>query len=1110
MKTPLRALDGRCLNTACFGRSHREPQGASRGFCVGKRNPDSPAASALPLWTLVVVLAVAVLTSASSASAQDAKANALYKAGSELQNGGQPEFAVLEYEKLLKEYPKDSVASYAQHNLGYCRFRLKEYDKAIASFGKVIEDWPKFKLLDETYYFLGKAQAAKQQFPASAKSFAAITEAKFPKSKWVAPSLYDRGEALYNADKKNDALVVYAEFVKNHAKHKLYPDALYALGVTQQETGDQAGAAVTYATFLKDKPEHAYATEVQMRLGDAKYALQDYAGAAENFAAATAVKEFAYGDYATQRHGEALFALKDYAKAAPVFLSLTTNYKKSPYRTIAFLSAGKCLFLTKEDAKARGALSQVLSADGEMAAEAAHWVARIDLRGNKPAGALKVVDAILPKAEKSAFYVDLLMDRADALDAIPNRQADAIAIYYGIFEKHPEHKTAARALYNAAFAAQATEKYDEALKMSGEFLAKYEGHENEPNVKYVAAESNLMTGKYAEAEVLFTGMLKDYASHADRQLWILRCATSMHLDKKYEETIALLTPEVAKVKGADAAAEAQYLLGFSHYTLGDYKAAAASLAASLAAQPKWRKADETALWLARSQGRLKDYDGAVATAKKLVKDFPESKVLDQAHYWMAEHSYQKDDYKTAIAQYQTVIDDWPNSNAVPYALSGLGLSHSISGDPAAAEKSFSTLIEKHAKHKITPRAYRFRAKSRQLLKNYAGAIVDAQKFLADNPAAEKYEKSATRHVLGFSLDQTKKHAEAAKTFETLLKDDPEYAEAARAIYDWAFALKEVDEAAANDIFARLVKEHPQHQLVFDAQYRVGQYYYDQAKAQQIAKKDGWKDIYAKAAEQYAAAKAKAGKDPLAEHVNYMLGLSSFQMGKHSAAAEAFADQLAAFPKGKLAADGKFMIAECLFKQKDYPKAMPAFEKSLAQLPSNKKNHPLALLHAGQTATKVELFARAAEILTKAAEDFPKSDLLPEIIYETGWAKHNLATAKGKKPDQQLLDEAMALYGQVNDTGEVGARAQFMMAEVYLVRKDYTKAFLGYNRVVAGFGKSKVQADALYQRAHCSDLLKKPDDANKSYLQLLKEHPESDKVAKVKTLLTQRGIKLPKE
>ncbi|MCH8046350.1 MAG: tetratricopeptide repeat protein [Planctomycetes bacterium] len=1078
----------------------------------------------LSLWPIAALVAIVFVAPASRAAAQDAKANRLYTQAAKLQNGGDPDLAAVAYEKLLKEFPKDSVSAKAQHYLGYCRFRTKEYDKAIEAFDKAIKDWPKFELLHETYFFLGKTQVAKKQFLLAAKSFAAVTKAKYPKSPWIEQSLYERGEAFYNAGKQSEALAAYAAFVKTFGQHNLYPDALYALGVTQQEADDHAGAAKTYGKFLKEKPQHAYATEVGMRLGDARYELKDFSGAARSFAAAAATKDFAYGDYATQRHGEALFALKDYAKAAPVFLSLPKNFPKSPYRTIANLSAGKCLYLNGDDAKARGALAEVLPTGGEQAVEAAHWIARIDLRGDnkKPAAALKLVESFLPKAAKSGFYVNLLMDQADAIDALPGRRAEAISLYYNIFEKHPKHRLAARSLYNAAFAAQDTKQYDEALKMSAEFLETYNGRDEretgvkQADVKYVAAESHLMTGKHAEAEKLFTGMLKEYADHGNRPLWFLRCATAMQQGKKFKETIALLAPEVANIKDGDTLAEAQYLVGFSHYKVEDYQAAATALAASLAAQPKWKNADVTALWLTRSQGSLKNYAGAIATAKKLVKDFPNSKKLDQAHFWLAEFSYQNSDYKTAVAAYQQVIETWPNSTMVPYALRGLGLTHQIDGDPAAAEKSFTTLIEKHPGHKTASRAYRYRAETRERLKNYDGAIADARKFLADSPSADKSEKSAAQFVLALCLDQTNKHAEAAKSFQSLLEADPQYVEAARVLYNWAFALNAVEENSqenkklARDLWARLIVEHPKYQYVFDAHFFMGQYHYHRAAALQKAKKDGWKDLYSKAAEQYARAKAKVGKDPRAERIDYMLAWTSFQSGKYAAAAEAFAGQLAAFPQGKLVAEGKLMVAESFFKGKDYPKAMPAFEKSLAQLPSDKKDHPLALLHAGQTATKVERFDRALEILLPAAKDFPKSDLLPEIIYETGWAKHNLALAKPQQPNPTLLDEALVLYEKVNDTGEVGARAQFMTAEIYLLRKDYTGAFLGYNLVVASFGKSKIRADALYQQAHCSDLLKKPAAANKSYLQLLKEYPQSDKASRVKALLTDRGIKLPKE
>ena len=69
MTTPLRALDGRWLT----------------------------------LWTTAVVLAVVSLASASSASAQNAKANTLYRSGAQLQNDGKFDLAIPEYEQLLKD-----------------------------------------------------------------------------------------------------------------------------------------------------------------------------------------------------------------------------------------------------------------------------------------------------------------------------------------------------------------------------------------------------------------------------------------------------------------------------------------------------------------------------------------------------------------------------------------------------------------------------------------------------------------------------------------------------------------------------------------------------------------------------------------------------------------------------------------------------------------------------------------------------------------------------------------------------------------------------------------------------------------------------------------------
>ena len=53
-------------------------------------------------------------------------------------------------------------------------------------------------------------------------------------------------------------------------------------------------------------------------------------------------------------------------------------------------------------------------------------------------------------------------------------------------------------------------------------------------------------------------------------------------------------------------AEAHYLLGGSQVELKQSEAAAKSLEASLAAQPKWQQADDALLLLAQAYGDLKD------------------------------------------------------------------------------------------------------------------------------------------------------------------------------------------------------------------------------------------------------------------------------------------------------------------------------------------------------------------------------------------------------------------------------------------------------------------------------------------------------------------------
>ena len=80
------------------------------------------------------------------------------------------------------------------------------------------------------------------------------------------------------------------------------------------------------------------------------------------------------------------------------------------------------------------------------------------------------------------------------------------------------------------------------------------------------------------------------------------------------------------MKSADAKAEANYLVGASEFYQDKFGPAEKALAASLAANAKWRQADETLLLLARSQRKNDKTADAKKSLDQLLKEYggPES------------------------------------------------------------------------------------------------------------------------------------------------------------------------------------------------------------------------------------------------------------------------------------------------------------------------------------------------------------------------------------------------------------------------------------------------------------------------------------------------------
>jgi TolA-binding protein len=472
--------------------------------------------------------------------------------------------------------------------------------------------------------------------------------------------------------------------------------------------------------------------------------------------------------------------------------------------------------------------------------------------------------------------------------------------------------------------------------------------------------------------------------------------------------------------------------------------------------------------------------------------------LDQAHYRLAEYAYAADDYATATAEYEAVVNGWPASPFAPFALHGKGWAQMKAKQYAPAVESFTSLISTHPEHALAADAYYARAMSRRQAGQFAGAIEDLDAYLKTEP--DLANKSDALYERGLAQVALKQWNEATTTLQQLLEANSEYAHRDKVLYEIAWAYKSMDDAAkqaeAVPWFARLAQQQPDSPLAAEALFHVGESLYDERK-------------FEESATSYASAKAKVAPGELAEKVLYKLGWSQFQLKKYDEALAQFTAQAESYGTGPLAADAALMKAECLYRLEDYQKALPAYEALGEVKLSSPAVTALALLHGGQSASQLKEWKKGVEFFERLLSEYADSPYVPEARYELAFAQQNLGDEDSALKNYELAADA--------SRGAVGARARFMIGELYFGKKDYVTAIREFQRVMFGFGGDAAaedvkpwQAKAAFEAARCSEVQIEGAaapartglvaDARKFYQYVVEKHPEHDLVAQAKTRL----------
>ncbi len=1043
------------------------------------------------------------------------KAIAFYSDAAGYQNKGAYKLAVDEWKKLLDQFPEDPLASKGWHYLGICYTQLEQPDYAAASraFDEALKDEElevrEESLINLSWCLFSQARAAQ---PDSAEQRKGLEAARlrlneFLKSysdgSYTDQALFYLGEIEYTLGSIDKSIPYYKKLLDTPSmkKSSLRPGAMYAIAVAYEEAKQDTQATKNFQQFLADFPEHQLASEVSVRLADLLIKQGKPAEAAKLLEGLVKNEAEKMSDYALLRLGYTATTQGDHAAAVKHYTELLKLFPNSKHAPTAALSLGQSLYQSGQYEQALEKFSQVLPAKDDQAADAAHWMAITLLRLGKPNDARKLAEEALAWAKDSPNGVNLQMDLADALYAIPAELDQARQAYEKIVNDYPDDPLAPRAAYNAAFAALQGRKLPEARKWSELFLNRFPQDPLRNDVAAVAAEALLQQGEHAAAATAYDKLLQADPKNMAADQWTLRLGTAHYLAGNYQSAIDLLVAAVGKLKNPNQTAEAQFVLGASYLYQEKITEAIKLLSASHQTSHVWSAADEVLLMLAEAHQRNKDNTAAQKTLEQLLQKYPNTRLKAQVEYKLAQLSAAAGEFDQAISRYESIVRSEAASSYHNFATYGIVWSLMQQEKYAPALQRLQPLLNQRLQDSIGLEAKLAEGVCLRKTGKVAEAITSLGEFLAEKPSGTSLANGL--YELGLALTQQGDLPKATAAFKRITQEVPDYPALDKVLYELAWNYQESGQAVDSmKTFQLLAAEFPRSEYQAEALYMLAQSQYE------------GKD-YSQAVETYTSVMNRTQDAELLEKTQYKLGWSYFQQEQYPQASAQFTEQTRAFPQGTLAVDAHFMLAECAFKQDQYTAALPGYQQAREMLESksataaSEQVKSLIYLHGAQCFRELGRWDECEKWLSVIMQDYPDSPYLWTAVYELGYCKQK----------QELPTEALKYYGQVvdNNRNEIGARARFMMGEVYFSQRDFTRAIEEFTRVAYGFGGDKApediknwQAKSAYEAARCYEVLapdlrgesrsKAVDGARKFYEDIVRDHAEHELAKQATTRL----------
>jgi TolA-binding protein len=603
-------------------------------------------------------------------------------------------------ERFLKNYPTSAKQAEANFLIGQCYFHQNRLPDALAKFEGLLVQPQALDIKDALLYWIAEVHFKGNSFNAAANFYKKIID-NFPKSTYLAASLYSLGWCLFQEHEFTQALQYFKIVEERYPKEQFGSDAPFKVIECLYNLKDYAGLKERSKSYLKIYSKDAYRLSyLYFYMAEADYYLNNFNEAINGYSFVLKNNRDARMQ-ALSRLGMSwsYLKLKRYREAESSLLEVRIDDLEKRSQDILLLGKAILMAETNRVFEARKIYDELLNTTGNELVSVQASLGKADAFYNlaEYPEAINVYKQALEKFKGASLPQELMDKLHYGLAWAYLKQGEfkeAIKEFQSIAKTSEDKTVKVSALCQIGDAYQDSGDYNKAKDAYDTILKDYPDSIYGDYVQYQLGLTLLKDSNYEGAVMSFLALKRNFPESMllDDASYALGLAYFQRQDYNSSREIFQNFQDV--FRDSNLKPQALYLLGSSLYNLGDFtKAIEAfknitriySFDTGLVQKAEYEIAD-----CFYQMGNEKE---AMSRFKMLRSKYPDSNLTSEILWWLGQYYYRRNEFELARRYFSSLIQDFPKSNLVVDAYYAIGSTFEDEYRHENAIENFRKVIE---------------------------------------------------------------------------------------------------------------------------------------------------------------------------------------------------------------------------------------------------------------------------------------------------------------------------------------------------------------------------------------------------------------------------------